>query len=259
MIAQDGPICRSPAWSGRGSCSPLADSRSLHRYAIGASNASVPGNLSLAPFALYSLGVNILRLFQIAVLGLLIPSIASSADSCAARYDLDDDSCLCHEKAQSLSIPAPNGFSLVAACNMTDIKDGRTIPLKSANGLSAERFDMGTYLYKGRKTLTGKIVKAFDPMTDYSVIFYPTHRALPRIPSQNQSRLQRFSRLENFSLIEDERKIGTQSLVVTDNVSWCSEATITVHEIKMYVADTEGEGPYATKYDVVRLSKFRKC
>jgi len=121
-----------------------------------------------------TLGVNILRLFQIAALGLLIPSIASSADSCAARYGLDDDSCLCHEKAQSLSVPTPNGFSLVAACNMTDIKDGRTIPLKSAKGLPAERFDMGIYLYKGRRTLAGKIVKAFDPMADYSVTFFPT-------------------------------------------------------------------------------------
>ena len=206
-----------------------------------------------------TLGVNILRLFQIAALGLLIPSIASSADSCAARYGLDDDSCLCHEKAQSLSVPTPNGFSLVAACNMTDIKDGRTIPLKSAKGLPAERFDMGIYLYKGRRTLTGKIVKAFDPMADYSVTFFPTDRAPTRTSAQNQSRLQGFSRLEEFSLIEDEKKIGTQSLVVTEKVSWCSEATITVHEIKMYVADTEGEGPYATKYDVVRLSKFRKC
>jgi len=142
---------------------------------------------------------------------------------------------------------------------MTDIKDGRTIPLKSAKELPAERFDMGVYLYKGQRTLTGKIVKAFDPMADYSVTFYPTHRAPTRTSAQNQSRLQEFSRLEKFSLIEDEKKIGTQSLVVTEKASWCSEATITVHEIKMYVADTEGEGPYATKYDVVHLSKFRKC
>ena len=189
-----------------------------------------------------------------------MPSIASSANSCAARYGFDDDSCLCQEKAQSLAIPAPDGFSLVAACNMTDIKDGRTIPLKSAKGLPAERFDMGIYLYEGRKTFTGKIVKAFDPTADYSVTFYPTtHRAPLRTSSQNQTRLQIFSRLENFSLIEDEKKIGTLSLVATEKVSWCSEATITVHEIKMHVADTEGEGPYAKKYDVIRLGKFRKC
>ncbi|MFZ6800487.1 hypothetical protein [Undibacterium sp. Di24W] len=200
-----------------------------------------------------------MRLFQIVVLGLLMPSIASSADSCAARYGLDGDSCFCNEKVRSLSVPTPTGFSLAAVCNMTDIKDGKSIALKSAKSLPAERFDMGNYLYKGRITLTGKIVKAFDPMADYSVTFYPIDRAPTRTSTKNQSRLQEFSQLANFFLIEDGKNIGTQSLVVTEKVSWCSVATITVHEINIYVADTEGEGPYATKYDIVRQSKFRKC
>lgn len=96
-------------------------------------------------------------------------------------------------------------------------------------------------------------------MADYSVTFYPHQRALARTSSQNQSRLQMFAQLENFSLIENEKKIGTQSLVVTEKMSWCAKATITLREIKIFVADTEGEGPYASKYDVVHLGKFHRC
>jgi hypothetical protein len=193
----------------------------------------------------------------IALLWFLLVSATNAANLCAERGS-ENFRCYCNKDAQRIPVPTPDGFSLFAVCGMWDIKDNISISPKLAKTLPPERL-MGHYYYRGHKTMTGKIVKAYSPIADATIIFHPAQPALRRTNTRNLSSFHEFASLTNLSLEGDEKKSGTQNLEVSEAVSWCSEATITVQEIEIFLAETEGTGPLATKYHIVRRSKFRKC
>jgi hypothetical protein len=203
------------------------------------------------------------RCWSIAFFWLVVSSDTSAAGSCFDKYGVDSGNptqdCLCSDAVRRLPIPTPDGFTLVAVCGMLDVEGLVPISLKSAFKLPPERFDMGTYLYQGHMTMTGTVIKADNPALGHTVTFTPTRRTPSPSQARKLSRLQEFALLNEFSLIADEKTIGSENLVATERVSWCSDATITLKEVEVYVADTEGEGPLARKYEVVRRSKFRRC
>jgi hypothetical protein len=180
----------------------------------------------------------------------------STAGICTERYNLVQG-CHCDDEVKGLSIPSPSSFSLYAICHLSDV-DGHSISLSAAHRLAPELFDMGKYYYRGSRTFTGRIVKVDDLALGDTVKFYPDHHSASVKANQRQSRLQDFSHLKSIYL-SDETKIGTTSLVVSGKISWCAQATITLKEIATSIADTEGEGPLATRYEVVHRGNFRKC
>ncbi|WP_306607757.1 hypothetical protein [Azonexus sp.] len=191
----------------------------------------------------------------IAGLSLLMLAGTSSASSCAAKYDYMGETCICDEQVHQLRVPAPEGFSLFAICST----DGNHVTPNIARGLPPERFDGGSYFYRGARTMTGSIVKADDPALGHTVIFFPSRPSPSTKAAHTLPRLKKFSELDSISLIVDEKKVGTSNLTATEKVSWCAQATIALKEIEIFVADTEGEGPVAKKFEVLRRGKFRKC
>ena len=178
-----------------------------------------------------------------------ISSNAWSASACAPT-------CLCDGNVPSLPVPSPQGFVLYEVCNLTDIDD-KHIDIKAAKEVAPNRFDMGTYSYRGMVTLSGTVTKADDGLGP--VVHFRPEQAPRHLAKQKLSRLERFVLLEQITL-RDDKKIGTKKLHLnTENDRWCAKATISLRKVRIFVADTEGEGAEALDYKVLRLGKYRKC
>lgn len=187
------------------------------------------------------------RLIFLPLLWLIIAT-ANAASQCEAN-------CFCGNNVGQLPIPAPKGFFLAAACDVSDVHY-KSIDLRKATALPPDTFDFGTYFYRGTATMTGGIQKIDDGPNGTMVYFYP--RIARSDKRAGLSRLQRFALLDRI-MLSDSETIGTTNLTATEKVGWCADATLAFRELSIYIADTEGTGVGAVKYDVVRVGKYRRC
>lgn len=179
----------------------------------------------------------------------LVISTAYAQEKCTPE-------CICDKKSISnLPIPAPRGFTLTTACELYDT-NFKPIDRNSLRTMRAEHFDYGIYFYRGTTTMSGHITKVDDGPNGTMVYFYP--RIDHPSNTNDLSRLQQFVLLDQI-ILQDSERIGTASLIETETVSWCADATLTFRALSVRIADTSGIGVEAMKYDVVRVGKYRKC
>lgn len=136
---------------------------------------------------------------------LLCSAISSNAWSTSACAP----ACLCDGNVPSLPVPSPQGFVLYEVCNLTDIED-KHIDIKAAKEVAPNRFDMGTYSYRGMVTLSGTVTKADDGLGP--VVHFRPEQA-PDISPNKSCRVSNGLCCLNKSPCEMTRRLAQRSCI----------------------------------------------
>ncbi len=162
----------------------------------------------------------------------------------------------CDAVLKQSKIPTPDGFYL---CTATALTDQQLQPIAKAQLLTLPKtaFDYGNYHYVGDKVLSGTLSK-FDHEGLGMVTLFTAQQ-----PSADNttpvSRLDDFTKQRHFA-IDLNQDIGAASLQpMLNKHGWCSEATLRLTSIKIYVADSEGEAVTLDQFNIIKQGPFQKC
>lgn len=168
--------------------------------------------------------------------------------------------CHCGDELSKLEVTLPKGTHLEAVCGLTSIDPntgaGKQIDLNKFN-MSLDRYDssgnlpLGHIYLKGEMVLTGEV--KIEPSDAGTVWFYPDNLDFPK----------KSVFTDKFGVIkivnEDDYKNLRATKFLSQGGCWFAKAKIRVIGVEVNLSDTDYEGVYPGKVEVLQVAPFNSC